>query len=456
MLRGLMYQAVLRRVLFPLYEGVVKRRDTSAYMREYEQSQWFDAQRLEGLQLAKVNRLLRHAWDEVPFLQKFWLDHGVSRAPLSHISDLERYPVITKQLITDNYADMIARSWRGKTLNKTTGGSSGTPFRLEYTMESYARRTAVMWRGYGWAGAEPGTRTAYLWGTGQRTKGFGGVKDSLYHRAFNRRFLDAFSMTEANLDDYIAQIERYRPDVIVGYVAPVALVAKKLNREGRQLVGPRGILTGAEPLFEPERKEIERAFGCPVFNTYGCREFMLLASECPEHAGLHVNADQVVLETVDDAGRAVQGTSGDIVVTDLHNFGMPFVRYRNGDRATYSGKACPCGRGLPLLGSIDGRILDTIHTPDGRHVPGEFFVYAMLELHAIKQYLVVQTAADEIEMQVVKDGPVTPDERTKIEQKVGGVVGPSSRIVVRQVDAIAPSRSGKRRVTVSLASQASG
>ena len=446
-----MYQAVFRHVLFPLYEGVVKRRGTPAYMREYEQSQWFDARQLEALQLDNLNHLLRHAWNEVPFLQQYWQDHGVSRAPLAHVSELERYPVITKQHITDHYADMIARSWRGKTLNKTTGGSSGTPFRLEYTMESYARRTAVMWRGYAWAGAEPGTRTAYLWGTGQRTQGFGGLKDTLYHRAFNRRFLDAFRMTEANLDDYIAEIERYRPDVIVGYVAPVVLVAKKLNRAGRRLSGPRGILTGAEPLFEPERKEIERAFGCPVFNTYGCREFMLLAAECPEHAGLHVNADHVVVETVDDAGRAVTGTSGDVVVTDLHNYGMPFVRYRNGDRATYSGKTCPCGRGLPLLGSIDGRILDTIHTPDGRHVPGEFFVYAMLEMHAIKQYLVVQTAVDEIEMQVVKDGPVTTEERTAIEHKVGGVVGPSSRVVVKQVDAIAPSRSGKRRVTVAFA-----
>jgi len=450
-----MYQAVFRQVLFPLYEGVVKRRGTPGYLREYEQSQWLDGKRLEAVQLDKLNRLLLHAWDEVPFLQTYWREHGVSRAPLAHVSELERYPVITKELISDHYADMIARSWRGKTLDKTTGGSSGTPFRFEYTMESYARRTAVMWRGYSWAGAEPGTRTAYLWGTGQRTHGFGGIKDSLYHRAFNRRFLDAFSMTEGNLDEYIAEIERYRPDVIVGYVAPVVLVAKKLNRDGRRLAGPRGILTGAEPLFEPERREIEHAFGCPVFNTYGCREFMLLAAECPEHAGLHVSADHVVVETVDEDGRAVTGTSGDVVVTDLHNYGMPFVRYRNGDRATYSRETCPCGRGLPLLASIDGRILDTIHTPDGRHVPGEFFVYAMLDMDSIKQYLVVQTAADEIEMQVVKDGPVTADERTKIEQKVGGVIGSTSRIIVRQVDAIAPSRSGKRRVTVSLANRAS-
>jgi phenylacetate-CoA ligase len=445
------YQQVFKHVLFPFYEGIVLRRGTPGYQREYEQSQWYDRVRLEHVQLTKLNALLRHAWAEVPFLNKYWRDHGVKPGPLEKVSDLERYPIITKQLISDNYSDAIAWSWRGKTLNKTTGGSSGTPFKLEYTMESYARRTAVMWRGYAWGGADIGTKTAYLWGTGQAPSGFAAIKDKLYHRAFNRKFLNAFRMTEANLDQYVADIEAYAPDVLVGYVAPVVTLAKHLNAQGRTVSGLRGVITGAEALFEPERQEIERAFGCKVFNTYGCREFMLLASECPEHSGLHVNVDHVVLETVDASGVNVRGTgtSGDVLVTDLHNYGMPFVRYQNGDRATYADATCACGRGLPLLASVDGRILDTIRTVDGRHVPGEFFVYAMLDVLTVKQYLVVQTALDDIEVLVVKDGAVTDEERTKILTKIGGVVGDQCRVTVKQVDEIPPSRSGKRRVTVS-------
>jgi phenylacetate-CoA ligase len=176
---------------------------------------------------------------------------------------------------------------------------------------------------------------------------------------------------------------------------------------------------------------------------------MLLASECPEHSGLHVNADHVVLETVDASGGNVRGSSGDVLITDLHNYGMPFVRYRNGDRATYSGATCACGRGLPLLSSVDGRILDTIRTADGRHVPGEFFVYAMLDVLTVKQYLVVQTSLADIEVLVVKDGAITDDERVKIVTKIGGVVGETCRVTVKQVDEIPASRSGKRRVTVS-------
>ena len=444
-----MYQQLFKHLLFPFYEGVVLRRGTPGFQREYEQSQWFDRARLDHMQLTKLNALLRHAWAEVPFLNTYWRDHGVTPGPLAELSDLERYPILTKSLITDNYRDMIAWSWRGKTLNKTTGGSSGTPFKLEYTMESYARRTAVMWRGYAWGGADLGAKTAYLWGTGQAPSGLSALKDKLYHRAFNRKFLNAFRMTEANLDAYVAEIEAYGPEILVGYVAPVVTLAKHLNRQGRVVRGLRGVITGAEALFEPERDAIERAFGCKVFNTYGCREFMLLASECPEHSGLHVNVDHVVLETVDASGGNIRGSSGDVLITDLHNYGMPFVRYRNGDRATYSGATCACGRGLPLLTSVDGRILDTIRTADGRHVPGEFFVYAMLDVLTVKQYLVVQTSLADIEVLVVKDGAITDDERAKILTKIGGVVGETCRVTVKQVDEIPASRSGKRRVTVS-------
>jgi hypothetical protein len=246
----------------------VLRRGTPAFQREYDESQWYDRARLDRIQLAKLNALLRHAWAEVPFLNRYWRDAGVKPEPLAHVSELERYPILTKSLITANYDDMIAWSWRGKTLTKTTGGSSGTPFRLEYTMESYARRTAVMWRGYAWGGADLGTRTAYLWGTGKPPSRFAALKDRLYHRAFNRKFFNAFQMTDANLDEYAAEIEAFGAEVLVGYVAPVVTLARHLNRQGRTIAGVRGVITGAEALFEPERAEIERAFQCKVFNTY--------------------------------------------------------------------------------------------------------------------------------------------------------------------------------------------
>jgi phenylacetate-CoA ligase len=446
------YESLFRRALFPAYETFVRRRPTSAYIAEYERSQWLDAEGLEALQLRKLNALLDHCWRHVSFLRTHWHEHGVRPRPLTKVAELSAYPTLTKAHIRAHYDGMIAEPWRGKTLTKTTGGSSGEPFRFEYTMDVYARRTAVMWRGYGWGGARLGTRTAYLWGTGLRKGGWGGLKDRLYHGAFNRRFVDAFSLSEANIDDRIDEMARQRPKAVVGYVSPVALVARRMLRTGKTLSGVRGVLTGAESLYDAERRDIERAFGCAVFNTYGSREVMLMATECDRHEGLHVNADHLVLETLGAEGQPVTGTSGAIAVTDLHNFGMPMVRYLNGDRATFAASRCSCGRGLPLLASVDGRILDLIELPNGRHVPGEFFVYVMLDYPDVQQWQVVQTAPDCVQFRLVVATPWAHERNTGLIAKVQSTTGTALRVEIVEVASIPALRSGKRRLTVSLAS----
>jgi len=447
-----LYESLFRNALFPAYETLVKRRGTASHVAEYEHNQWLGPRELQALQLRKLNELLAHCWAQVPFLQRHWREHGVAPGALGSVGELERYPVLTKALISAHYDEMIATDWRGRTLTKVTGGSTGDPFRFEYTMDVYARRTAVMWRGYGWGGAKLGTRTGYLWGTGLRKGGWGGFKDRMYHGAFNRRFFDAFSLTESNIDPIIDELVAYRPNAIVGYVTPVALVARRMIRTGRTLTGVRGVLTGAEALYDPERHDIEQAFGCPVFNTYGSREVMLMASECEKHQGLHVNADHLVLETLDESGCGVAaGISGEVAITDLHNFGMPMVRYLNGDRATYATSGCSCGRGLPLLASVDGRVLDLIETPDGRHVPGEFFVYAMLDWPDVRQWQVVQTARDCVQFRLVVPAPWSQERRDKLTAKVQATAGTGMRVEIVEVETIPTTPSGKRRLTISLA-----
>jgi phenylacetate-CoA ligase len=179
---------------------------------------------------------------------------------------------------------------------------------------------------------------------------------------------------------------------------------------------------------------------------------MLIAAECEQHAGLHVNNDHLVVELVDSAGRGVTNEPGDVVVTDLHNLAMPLVRYRNGDKATTMRGACSCGRGLPLLQSVDGRILDMIVTPDGRLVPGEFFVTAMLGNTAVKRFQAVQVDSDIVEMRVVPNGALPQSEHQRITASLRQVVGNAMRINLREVDSIDEPASGKRRVTVSLES----
>lgn len=444
-----MYEQIFRRALFPLYEGVIKRRNTHRYLAEYERSQWLAPAALDALRLTKLNQLLAHGWENVPFLAKHWRDHGLDPRPLGRVDELARYPTIDKRLISANFDEMRAANFRGRRLDKTTGGSTGDPLKFEYSEESYARRTAVMWRGYRWASADLGRRTAYLWGVGAPGPGLKGLKDRFYHAAFNRLFLDSFLMSDAIAGEYVASLNKFRPRIVVGYVAPLVIVARWIVEHGARVHQPLALISGAEALTAPDREIIERAFGAPVFNTYGCREFMLLGAECSEHNGLHVSADHLIVETIDDRGQAVHGESGAVCVTDLHNYAMPFVRYLNGDRATLSDAGCACGRSLPLFSSIDGRILDVIVTPDGGHVAGEFFVYVMLGFPDVRRYQVVQNARDEVEMRIVSSSPLTQSERERMTAKIIERMGPAVRVRIAEMDEIPLTPSGKRRVTVS-------
>lgn len=444
-----MYETLFRRLLFPAYESLIRRRGTVRHLAAYERSQWLAPAELQKVQLVQLNALLAHAWQHVPYLQRKWRAHGLDPAPLGEVAELARYPVLTKAEVRANYQDMIAAPWHGRTMTKTTGGSTGEPFRLEYTQESYARRSALMWRGYRWAGADLGRRTIYVWGVPLGASRRMLAKEALFHWIFNRKMLNSFELREDNAESFVDRINSFRPEVVVGYVTPLVEIAQRILQNGWRIRRIRGVITGAEGLSAVQRETIQRAFGAPVFNTYGSREFGLMAAECAEHSGLHVSADHFVVELVSDAGEPVPDGGGQVAVTDLSNYGMPFVRYLIGDTATRSAQPCSCGRGLPLLKAIHGRVLDLIRTADGRLLPGEFFPHLFKDFPGILQYQVIQRDLGSLEVLLVTQTEIDPLMMDRIGQAVRAAVGPQVVVSVRRVESIPLTRSGKRRSTIS-------
>ncbi|HEY0861941.1 MAG TPA: phenylacetate--CoA ligase family protein [Pseudoxanthomonas sp.] len=441
-----LYEPLFRHVLFPAYESGLRRRKTLAYLREYERQQWLDPERIEALQWGKLQGLLRHCWDHVPYYRQTWSALGIaSPEDIRDRAHFARLPVLDKPTIRANFDSLIADTHRAGLFYKTTGGSTGEPLRFGYTRESYERRVAVMWRGYGWAGARLGQRTLYLWGT---PLGAQKRKERLYHGAFNRRMLNAFEMDRARIAEYADAIDRFRPETIVSYVSPIVEMADWLLAGGRRLHAPARILGAAEALHASQKQRIEQAFGAPAYNTYGCREFMLIAAECEHRDGLHVNADHLVVELGHGEGAGADGPR-ELVVSDLHNYGMPLLRYVNGDLATPGHGRCACGRGLPRLASVDGRKLDALRTPDGRFVPGEYVVYAFLYATGIRRYQVVQKRLEAFEIRVVPDEGFDPGVIERVRSELVKVVGDSVALEFRLTDEIPLTPSGKQRVTVS-------
>ena len=445
-----MLEFVYRRLLIPAFESGVKGRRTFGYWRQLEESQLLPVEELGIRQMALLRNLLAHAAANCPYYGDAWHRGGLDpRQPRSQ-EDFSDWPVIDRDTIRTHRPAMRATRPSMRLIKKSTGGSSGVPLEFDLDEDSNDRRMAAWHRGYGWAGAAPGTRQWHLWGgmvgaVSARRR----IKDALYHRLYRRQMISSFVMSEARIPWYFDRLNRARPHSIVAYTNPLYALARAFDERGVRPWSPRSVIVGAEKLHDFQRAMIERVFRAPVFETYGSREFMLIGSECEAHAGLHLTMENLLVEVVDDAGRPTPaGEEGNVVITDLTNYGMPFIRYQNGDRAIAGFEQCPCGRGLPLLKKVVGRRLDILETPDGRTVPGEFFPHLIKDFPSIRRFQVVQNDCQTIELRLIVNAGWNTADRQSLERQIRIVVGTVVDLEISLVDDIPLTQAGKLQVVV--------
>jgi phenylacetate-CoA ligase len=439
---------MLRQSLIRFYEGTLKGRSVFRHWADLNRSQYLSAVELEALRLTRLQALLTLAWDQSPWYREQWQARGLDPRRLTTLADLTSYPLLDRAIITEHRLALRTAAPDTRLIHKSTGGSSGVPLHFDLDAAGNERRMAAWHRGYQWAGAEPGTRQWYLWGVPPESAGtLARYKLRLYDALYGRTVANCFELSDAALAQFVTSLRRTRPRVIVAYTGALYQFARML--EDRRLVPwhPESIVVGAEALHGFQRATIERVFGAPVFETYGSREFMLMAAECEAHDGLHLTAEHHILEVLDDAGQPVPpGVEGNIAVTDLTNVGMPFIRYLNGDRGVMMpAEPCACGRTLPRMARVTGRVLDVLTTPDGHHLPGEFFPHILKDFAVIRRFQVVQTVPEEVEVLLV--APHWSDADTaRLRAEVNAAVGPALGVRVTVVDDIPLTAAGKHKV----------
>ena len=228
------------------------------------------------------------------------------------------------------------------------------------------------------------------------------------------------------------------------------MLARYVLANGIQGLRPRGIVSTSMMLLANERRVIEEAFGSKVFDRYGSEEVGLIASECERHEGLHLSIEQLYIEFLKADGTLAQpGEEGAIIITDLNNRAMPFIRYRIEDLGVPAARACSCGRGAPLMERLTGRVADYLKRRDGSMVAGVSLVERTLTaIPGIEQLQIVQAAIDQVELNVVR----APDFSAATEQALlaefGAVFGAGVKISTHYVDRIPQERSGKYRFAI--------
>lgn len=443
-----LYPTVLRKLLMPTYEAI-KGKNLLHYIDEYESHLTWSKEQLDTLQWQKLSKLIHHAYETSHYYKRVWTEAGMtSPNDISSMDDFYKLPLTTKDDIKAHYDEFVSSAFSNN-IKKSTGGSTGQPFHFELNTDSNTRREAVMWRGYGWLGAGLGQKTLYLWGADVGQKSFlKTIKNDFYHSFYNRKMLNSFAMNQSNMSSYVDDVNKYKPTALVSYVNPLFQLANFIIANKLSVYAPKTILTGAEPLYPHQRETIEKAFNAPVYDTFGCREFMLMSAECQSNKNLHINNDHLVVETINSEGNSITGNSGDLVITDLYNYGMPLIRYVNGDRATLVDSPCGCGNPLPIMKSVDGRKLDIIKTPSGKSIPGELFPHLFKEFSSIYKFQIKQTIINELLIQIVPNGEFSENDKTKIIDEINKYAESELTLNFKVVDDIPLTVSGKHRVTV--------
>ncbi|MDD5369335.1 MAG: hypothetical protein PHQ40_09630 [Anaerolineaceae bacterium] len=444
----------LTRFALRLHERATGRQILSR-LDELNRTQWLNRDDLIALQRAKLLRLADYAYRYVPYYRSLFEATGLHPDDLRQdLTNLSQLPILTKAMVREHWNELLTTEpERRISLSKlSTSGSTGQPLVFMQDADFRDAVTADIQRHMGWAGWKLGEPQAVIWGA-PFTPGLGRrVRTQLIDWVWNRLQINAFLMTEQVMQGFAEQIRRQKPRILFGYTSSLHRFAQFVRNSRYQGITFDGVFAGAELLLPAVREYLEETFQCRVFNHYGTNELGGMACECKAHAGLHISVENSYVEILNEGRPASPGEVGDLIITNLNNLGMPFIRYSIGDGGAWqTGEVCPCGRASPRLSSLDGRRADAFRTRDGRSVWTGFTgaAFRCFTYPAIRQFQVVQKSLDQICVRLVRVGDVPKAVLGEITHTMQAAFGEAVVVDFEYPDEIPLLPSGKHQYAIS-------
>ena len=447
---GSFHPWLMSNIVFPLYHWV-KGDGLMPAIRKYTQNQWLPEQELKQLQLAKLQTLLRHSRENVPYYRELFQEYGVGGSGEFSYEQFRRLPLLTKEVMRREQGRLQATNFRKQDLvRNSTSGSTGEPLVFYNDRESLKWRQAVVWRNQQWVHARYSDREARLWGAQLDISKAESLRGRLSAWAHQTMLLSTYDLSDETMRDYVVCLQAFKPRLLISYPSPLVTFAKFLERQNESLPSIQSIITSAEQLHDSQRDVIQRIFGPILYDRYGSREFGNIAHECDAHSGYHVNSERFFLEILDSDGEPVKpGETGELLITDLDNYGFPFIRYQIGDLAVPADRKCSCGRGLPLVERFEGRSFDMIHCPNGNRVAGTFWTIVMRKFNGVAQFQIEQDLLGHLIIRLRINTDWDKSNESSITERVKEKCGEDMKISYEYVDSIDLTASGKQRLVVS-------
>jgi phenylacetate-CoA ligase len=450
-----LYSLFFANLYWPIHDALAKR-SVFGFSRILKKTQWLPRREVELLQKKNLRFMLRHAYETVPYYRRVFRERDLTPSDIKDYDDLVKLPTLTKADIRNNFEDLISRGFPRSNLVMKKSGGSGDQIAFFTTREDLSWVIAAEYRAYRWAGYRLGDPCYLFWGSPIDITKSSKIREQLTSTAKRVSVFSSYVVSDEVLKNWAHLLKKYNPEIIRGYASSIYVIAKYLLEKGFDFARPRAVITSAETLLDFMRKTIEEAFDCPVFDFYGSREIGSIAAECEEHSGYHISAENVMLEFVRGGEQVAVGEKGEILVTNLRNFGMPFIRYKIEDVGTPSDEACGCGRGLPLLSRLEGRVSQFMAIRDkdsGRILPVSaadpgFMTIALMHV-PIESFRIIQESIDKIVIKAVKGKGYSNKHTDFLIREIRKHLRDDIVIEIEFVDYIPPLPSGKRATFIS-------
>ena len=415
-----------------------------ACYRHYRKSQWYGRVELEAIQARKLRALMEHCYAHIPYYREFMDRNGLTPDSFKSSADIRLLPIMTKEKIKQDY-DKFTPSNLQEIKGVKKGQTGGTTGNILFNRNDANVRSHI-WGSYKlfseWMGVGPRARKLILMGGHVMGRNYKDkFRKAVYNIISNSVAFNPYDTSEQNLQAITRALQSNQFELIRGYPQFLYSLARRLKEQGLSF-RVRAVTTTAEPLMPEQRKLFADVFQAESFDQYGCGEINGISYECPAHSGMHIMEERVIVEV---------NEKNQLIVTDLDNFAMPFIRYWNADEALISDEPCPCGRKSRLIKQVMGRTCDYVCGLNGQVLHWAYFWHLFFDSQVARKYdlrkfQVVQEAPDAILIRLVC-GKLPEDEERMLVENMRSRLGPVQVRYVYEAD-IENSASGKYRPVV--------
>jgi len=421
------------------------------YCYELSRNQWLGSVELKQLQEKRLRDITNHAYNNVPLYKEKFDAQGIKPEHIRSLEDVQKLPFTTKQEVRDGIPDrsMARGSDLGDCIRASTSGTSGGPMAvfydkrfMDYCMAAwrFRKRLAigvkpwqkVMVIGYG--GLIAPKKDQDQSGELARMKRKSQGRESLGPIVHLLRDREKRVTVGSDANEVLTQILKFDPKLIRGTPSYLRLLAEAMAERGIEGLGDKVVRTEGEVTDEETRKYLESSFKCKVFDEYSSWDFGNGAWQCTKREGYHIDADLLILEVVRGNERVSPGERGEIVVTNLLNYAMPLIRYRVGDIGVLDGKTCSCGRGLPLLKSIEGREADCFTLPGGQLITPRTIMTVIQGTPGVSRYQAVQESMNQVRIELMRRGNEPEVSKDELVARCHSILGEDMEIEVSITD----------------------